>query len=174
MKIILLGYMASGKSTIGKKLADVLNYKFIDLDAYIEDREGLLIKDLFKSKGEIYFRKVEHERLKEILAANNNFVLSLGGGTPCYANNMELINHSDNVQSIYLKASLMILVNRLFNEKNHRPLVERLKTKEELTEFIGKHLFERNHFYNQADYTLITDRKTTGEVLEELIIKLYQ
>ena len=78
------------------------------------------------------------------------------------------------VKSIYLKASVKELTNRLIREKQHRPLVSRLETKEELTDFIGKHLFERNHFYNQTDISIVTDSKTTEQVLEEILLNLYQ
>lgn len=166
--------MASGKSTIGVRLAEILGFKFMDLDAYIEQKEGLDIKEIFKKNGEIYFRKVEHICLKEILNNKENYVLALGGGTPSYANNMKLISDSKAWMSIYLKASIKTLVDRLYSEKEHRPLVERLKTKEELTEFIGKHLFERNFYYNQADYSVVIDKKSEEEIQEQILFHLYQ
>ena len=92
MKIVLLGYMASGKSNIGKKLSKKLSMSFIDLDDYIIEKEKMTISDIFKAKGEIYFRLIENKYLKEILLEKKDFILSLGGGTPCYANNMEEIN----------------------------------------------------------------------------------
>ena len=92
MKIVLLGYMASGKSTIGKDLSKNLEVPFIDLDDYIENKFEKSITNIFKEEGEIFFRLQEHEAIKEILENEDRFVLSLGGGTPCYANNMNLIN----------------------------------------------------------------------------------
>ncbi|MCL4137402.1 UNVERIFIED_CONTAM: hypothetical protein GTU68_026081 [Idotea baltica] len=112
MKIVLLGYMASGKSSIGKKLSKRLAMNFIDLDDYIIEKEKLSISEIFETKGEIYFRLIENRYLKEILQNNHNFILSLGGGTPCYANNMELIN-KENVTSIYLQGSVSTMVKRL-------------------------------------------------------------
>ena len=164
MNIILLGYMASGKSTIGRLLASSINFEFIDLDDYIESEEGVSVSEIFETKGEIYFRKVEHNYLKEILSRKNKFVLSLGGGTPCYASNMELIKSSGKTISFYLKASIKELVARLMKEKEQRPLVARFSKEEELTEFIGKHLFERNHFYNQSDFQILIDGKSKEKV----------
>ena len=85
MIIVLIGYMASGKSTIGRILADKLNYSFIDLDDYIEEKEQTSVSEIFKSKGEIYFRKLETTSLQALLNNKDNLVLSLGGGTPCYS-----------------------------------------------------------------------------------------
>lgn len=174
MKIILLGYMASGKSAIGNVLANVLDYQFIDLDDFIEDKEGCSISDFFDAKGEVYFRKKEHQYLKEVLSEKHNLVLSLGGGSPCYANNMDVIQSSEDTISFYLKASVIELTNRLEKEKEHRPLVKQLKNKEELTEFIAKHLFERNLFYSQADYEILVDDKAIIDIAKEIVLKLYQ
>lgn len=173
MNIILLGYMASGKSTIGRFLASSINFEFLDLDEYIESKEGTSISEIFETKGEIYFRKVEHNCLKEILLNKNKYVLSLGGGTPCYADNMKLIKSSGKTISFYLKASIKELVGRLINEKEQRPLVARFDNEDELTEFIGKHLFERNYFYNQSDVRIMIDGKSKTEVVEEILLNLY-
>ncbi|MFL0067194.1 shikimate kinase [Tenacibaculum maritimum] len=167
MKIILLGYMASGKSTAGKELSKKTGLPFLDLDTYIEEKEGASISAIFKEKGEIYFRKQEHTYLKEVLTSKKSFILSLGGGTPCYAGNMEYILEQDQVQSIYLQASIKTLANRLSIGREARPLVANL-SEEQLKEFIGKHLFERNLFYKKANSTLIIDDKTTEEVVVAL------
>ena len=109
MKIVLLGYMASGKSTIGKLLSKALSMPFIDLDAYIESKEKSSIKAIFNTKGEIYFRKIEHAHLCDLLDSEKDFVLSLGGGTPCYANNMDAIVKAKQTTSFYLQASVSLL-----------------------------------------------------------------
>ena len=171
MKIVLLGYMASGKSTIGKILAEKMQISFIDLDAYIEDKEKMSVSDVFKEKGEIYFRKQEHVYLKELLDKKENFVLSLGGGTPCYAGNMNVLLSYEDVTSIYLKTSIQTVVERLVNEKSQRPLVARLD-KDELAEFVAKHLFERSYYYNQATYKLVVDNKDVNETVEDLQVLL--
>ncbi len=166
MKIILLGYMASGKSTIGKEASKKLNTNFIDLDDYISNREKMTISEIFKNKGEIYFRLKENKYLKEILNSDEDFILSLGGGTPCYAGNMDLIKAS-TAKSIYIKASIKTLVERLKNEKNTRPLVAELND-DKLSEYVAKHLFERRYFYEQASKTINTDNLTSKEVVTEI------
>ncbi len=165
MKIIVLGYMASGKSTISKKLADKLEVDFIDLDTYIVKKEHSTIKEIFKNKGEIYFRKQENKYLNALLNNSNNFVLALGGGTPCYANNIELITKKST--SIYLKANLNTLLKRLRIEKTNRPLISDLND-EELQEFIAKHLFERAPFYDQALFKVSIDGKSINSIVDEI------
>lgn len=171
MKIVLLGYMASGKSTIGKILAEKMKISFIDLDTYIEEKEKMSVSDVFKEKGEIYFRKQEHVYLKELLDKKEDFVLSLGGGTPCYAGNMNVLLSYDDVTSIYLKTSIQTIMERLVNEKSQRPLVARLN-EDELAEFIAKHLFERSYYYNQATHKLVVDNKDVNETVENLQVIL--
>ena len=165
MIIILIGYMASGKSTIGKKLAKKLDYDFIDLDDFIEDHESLSVTKIFKKKGEIYFRKQEEFYLKGLLQLNKNIVLSVGGGTPCYGNNMDLILNTTNVESIYLKSSIPKLVKKLKKKKNKRPLIAHIKGKKDLTEFIGKHLFERSPYYSKAEIQINTDDKSKKAII---------
>jgi len=172
MKVILLGYMASGKSTIGKRLASRNYVPFIDLDSYIEEQENKTISEIFKDEGEIYFRLQEHKYLKELLKNEEDFVLSLGGGTPCYAGNMDLIKTSKDAKSIYLKANIITLTDRLVNQKEKRPLVANL-SEEEMKEFIAKHLFERSYFYEQADYTVRIDDKDIKETVTEISIRLH-
>ncbi|QFZ55643.1 shikimate kinase [Oceanihabitans sp. IOP_32] len=169
MIIILMGYMASGKSTYGKILSNKLNYSFIDLDDYIEEKESLSVSRIFKTKGEIYFRKKETEYLNALLKNETNLILSLGGGTPCYGNNMDAILKAENVVSVYLKASIKTLINNLKDEKSQRPLIADIKTDELLAEFIGKHLFERAYFYNQADKIVDTDNKSVEDIIKDLL-----
>ncbi|WP_440121634.1 shikimate kinase [Tenacibaculum sp. Ill] len=167
MKIVLLGYMASGKSTIGRNLAEKMEIPFVDLDEYIEKKEERTVSEIFEQKGEIYFRKQEHIYLKELLEQEKNFILSLGGGTPCYAGNMDVLLSFNDVKSVYLKTSIDTIVDRLTNEKSKRPLVARLN-KEELAEFVAKHLFERSYFYNQAKYKIAVDNKSIDEIMDSL------
>lgn len=169
MIVILIGYMASGKSTLGKILAKKLKYDFIDLDDHIEKEEELTVKNIFKNKGELYFRKVETLYLKKILKDKNDIVLSLGGGTPCYGNNMDIILKASHVKSFYLKASISYLVDRLKSKKNKRPLISHLKTDNELKEFIGKHLFERSPYYNLADVKISIDDKPKKDIIKVLM-----
>jgi len=172
MRIILIGYMGSGKSTVGKLLAKLLAKEFKDLDQEIELKENSNIAEVFSENGEIYFRKKEIETLKIVLEQNTNLVLATGGGTPCYGNTMEFLNSSDNTVTIYLKTSLQTLTNRLFEERNQRPLISHLINKEELYDFISKHLFERSFYYNQASIKVETDNLSVEDIVESIQQKL--
>ena len=163
--------MGSGKTAVGKALAKALHFTFIDLDAYIVDKECMEISEIFATKGEIYFRKIENQYLKEVLSIKNNIVLSTGGGTPCYGTNLEIINSTTNF-SVYLSASIPTLTERLIKEKAKRPLIANLND-EELPEFIGKHLFERATYYTQAKATVPVNNKTVSQIVEEIVCKLY-
>ena len=171
MKILLLGYMASGKSVVGKRLSEKMYLPFIDLDEYIEKQEKLSVSEIFSQKGEIYFRKIEHQYLNELLNNDAKFVLSLGGGTPCYAGNMDAILKAD-VISFYLQTSVKILAERLIEGKTQRPLVANLSD-EKAVEFIAKHVFERRFFYEQAHKTIKTDTKTLKEIVTEIRMLLH-
>jgi shikimate kinase len=168
MKIVLIGYMGSGKTTIGKQLSTSLNYKFIDLDQAIENEEQQPVSEIFSKKGEIYFRKKEKKVLETIITNDSNIVLATGGGTPCFGDTMEFIKSSENTITIYLKSSNQELTERLFNERLNRPLISHLNTKEILNDFIRKHLFERSFFYNQSKIRITTDNLSVAEVIEEI------
>tara|TARA_R110002074_G_scaffold79064_8_gene178530 strand:+ start:1110 stop:1628 length:519 start_codon:yes stop_codon:yes gene_type:complete len=172
MKIVLLGYMGSGKSTIGKKLADKIYHKFTDLDTYIENKEDKTIPEIFNEKGEIYFRKAEHKYLQEFLSENDSFVLSLGGGTPCYAGNMDIIINQNGVISFYLQASIPTLKDRLINNSSKRPLLASL-SEEKLIEYIAKHLFERSVFYEKATHRINVNSKEIEAIVAEIRILLH-
>lgn len=165
MKIVFMGYMGSGKSTLARHMAKSLKLPFIDLDDYIVEKEQNSIKELFKQQGEIYFRLKESTYLKEVLDIDQPLVLALGGGTPCYADNMALIKKES--LSFYLKASIGTLCKRLRNEKNQRPLIASLDD-QQLTEFIAKHLFERREFYEKADHIINLEDKSIEDLLKEL------
>ena len=167
----MIGYMASGKSSIGKKLAKKLNLPFIDLDEYIANKENLSISDIFRTKGEIYFRKKETAYLNQLLQIKDNFILAVGGGTPCYGNNINIINN--NAKSIYLKSSIQTIYDKLSKEKNKRkrPLVAAIENKD-LKEFIAKHLFERTIYYERASFTIMIDNKTKKEIVEEINLNM--
>jgi|SRR6476660_2335552 len=165
-KIILSGYMGSGKSTVASPLHERSGIEWIDLDTQIEARLQLTVPEIFASKGEIFFRKAEHDVLKEILDKNDSFILSLGGGTPCYANNHELLK-ADGLDWFYLKASPDTLYERVKDDTTDRPLLSG-KSPDELKSFIAQHLFERSFFYNQAKYKIATDDKSPLEIAIEI------
>ena len=165
MIISLIGYMGSGKSHISKLLTQKLQFKLIDLDKEISLKNKLSISEIFEKKGEIYFRKQERLMLEDVLATRENSVLSLGGGTPAYYDNMEFINtHS---QSVFLRTSVKTLAERLLKQKQKRPLIA-AQTDEGLPEFIAKHLFERNYYYSQAKFTVDTDGKDPADIADEI------
>ena len=165
-----MGYMGSGKSTVGKYISDRGNLSFIDLDTYIEQREELSINEIFRRKGEIYFRIKEAFYLKEVLDTKKNYVLSLGGGTPCYGTNMNSIKESTAI-SYYLRASIPTLVARLEKGKQNRPLIATLND-DQLMEYIGKHLFERAPFYEQAIFKMNINDTSVEEIADEIFSKL--
>jgi shikimate kinase len=169
-KIVLVGYMGSGKTEIGKLLSKKVNLPFYDLDFLIENEFSKTINQIFEEKGEIFFRKKEHEVFANKINTNESFVLSLGGGTPCYANNHEFLKKED-VISVYLKASIPTLKSRLKFNLSNRPLLKDL-SEEELTEYIAKHLFDRSFYYNQSKYTITVDDKSPLEVVGEIEKKL--
>ncbi|WP_353076854.1 shikimate kinase [Flavobacterium sp.] len=170
MKIILIGYMASGKTTIGKILSESLQLPFYDLDFIIEQELKTTINEIFEQKGELFFRKKEREVLEAFLNNKDNYVLALGGGTPCYYDNFNLYQN-DNIKSFYLKTSVTTIIERLKTKKNTRPIIANL-TEEELTEFVAKHLFERNYFYNQVQTIITVDNKNEEEIVSEIVSKL--
>ena len=166
-KIILLGYMGCGKSTIAQKLSKATNIPYLDLDKCIEIKTDLTINEIFELHGEIYFRKLEHETFLELLQSSEDTIIGLGGGTPCYANNHELLK-GEGVISIYLKASIDTLYNRLIHNKSKRPLIANME-EEEMREFIAKHLFDRSFYYNHALYKVVVDDKTVEKTVSDIL-----
>ena len=155
--------MGCGKSYLGKLLAERLQYSFVDMDAYLEAKEGKTISDIFKEGGEGAFRKLE----RDYLTASGDFertVIATGGGCPCFYDNMEWMDISG--QTIYLKTPIAILVNRLHKETTHRPLLAG-KSKKELHAFIDSKLQERAPYYEQAQ--IIFEYQTGKEGVEEIM-----
>jgi len=148
MCITLIGFMGSGKTALGKRLSNELNLPLVDLDAYIENREQQSIATIFSERGEGHFREIETVALNELLQ-RENLVLSCGGGTPCFHQNMEAIkSHS---LSIYLEANAGALVSRLAGAAETRPLIAG-KTPEELHQFVTTLLEQRAPYYQQATW----------------------
>jgi shikimate kinase len=166
-KIVLLGYMGCGKSTIAQKLSGIVSIPYVDLDEFIEKKEKMSIKQIFEDRGEVHFRKLEHIYFLELLNSPEENIIGLGGGTPCYANNHELLI-GDGVTSIYLKASIDTLFKRLSSNKSKRPLIAD-KNDEEMKEFIAKHLFDRSPYYNYAQHKVNVDDKTIEETVNDIL-----
>ena len=168
MNIILMGYMGVGKSKIGQHLSSIINQEFIDLDNYIETKQSKSIHNIFNDCGDIYFRNIESQLLHDCFLNNNNIILSVGGGTPCYNNNMSLINSNNNI-SVYLKNRNIELAKRLFQIKEFRPLISNIKSEAKMIEFVSKHLFEREVFYNQALMKIDCYKKNINTICEQII-----
>lgn len=158
-QFFLIGYMGSGKTTVGKQLARQLNLQFIDMDSFIENRYRKSISAIFEEKGEAGFREIERKALQEIIDFEN-IVISTGGGLPCFFDNMDVMNQSGI--TIYLKASVEELAERLRTGKQKRPLIKD-KNPEELKDFITLNLEKREEFYNQATFIFESDGLFSSE-----------
>jgi len=150
MRIYLIGYMGSGKTSIGKKLAKSFNLNFIDLDTYIEEITGKKISMIFEDEGEQYFRKLEQQHLQKV-SQRENTIIATGGGTACTTTNMELMNSSGS--TIYLEMEEKELYERLVTQKKKRPLIARLSDKD-LMAYIEMSLELRRNYYAHAKYTI--------------------
>ncbi len=150
MHIFLIGYMGAGKSTLGKQLAQKLQLDFYDLDKYIETQRKCSISDFFKKYGETVFRKEEKKALLELIA-KENCVISVGGGTPCFEDNMELMNASG--KTIFLNSPIDSIIKRLQSRVGNRPLLAN-KSKEEIANFITENYNERLPYYLKAQHKI--------------------
>jgi shikimate kinase len=149
-RIYLIGFMGSGKSTVGKRLALRLKYSFIDMDRMIEKEAGMPVRKIFEEKGEDEFRRMEHELVVKTTKLKD-VVISTGGGVPCFFDNMEIIN--SNGISIYLKMTSEDLLKRLRGSKYERPLISDLST-DELADYIREKLREREPYYLKSKYII--------------------
>lgn len=161
-RIFIVGYMGSGKTTVGKRLAKSLSLTFIDLDAYIQNKFRKTISGLFAEKGEEGFRELERQAVREV-AAFEDVVISTGGGAPCFYDNMEVMNEAGI--TIYIRAEPEELVARLLASKNVRPLIAG-KSKEDLIPFIREHLAQRERYYNMAHIVYQTEHMITKEEVQ--------
>jgi len=161
--------MGSGKSTLGKKLAFKLGYSFIDMDAFIEQQEGFSIADIFAGSGEDHFRLLERKALLTLLNMEN-VVVATGGGTPCFFDNIEMINQE--AFSIYLKVDIEKLIGRLKIAADKRPLVAALNASE-LDLDVRKRLAVREPFYNKAKLVFSSHGSPhlDAEIIKDLILQ---
>jgi shikimate kinase len=149
-RIYLLGFMGSGKTTVGRELATRLHWNFTDLDEMIEDKYRITIPTIFQRFDEAAFRKIEQETLRQTFILNKH-VIATGGGTPCFFNNLEQINR--NGISVYLKMEPGSLHNRLMNARKKRPLIEQNQP-DQILSFIEQQLWKREFFYSRANYII--------------------
>ena len=166
MKIYLVGLPGCGKSTLGKQLSKRLNIPFIDLDMAIEQREGIAVKDIFKQKGEDYFRKVESDTLKKVSEGLPEFIIATGGGAPVFFDNMEFMNELG--QTVFLDVPAREITNRILkSNKEERPLLARLAP-DELKDQIEFLRSQRINFYNLAMHKISADVIRVEDVLIKL------
>ena len=164
MRIFIIGFMYSGKSTVGKKLANLMNLNHIDTDKVFESKYNITISSFFEKYGEDLFRELEHKILLETIE-EDNIIVSTGGGLPCFHNNMDIIK--ENGISIYLNMSPISIIHRINNSKKKRPLLQN-KSPEELQEYIENLLREREVFYNQANLKIKGEDPNIKEIQSEL------
>jgi shikimate kinase len=169
MRIFLIGMMGSGKTTLGKQLAERLHLPFVDLDEFIERREKCTIAELFEQIGPDKFREAEQQALQYVVKELKEVVVATGGGTPCFYDNMEFINKYG--ESIYLNVEEEEIFKRLYaTDLTTRPLLKE-KSVEELKSFIHKTLEQRKSFYKQARYTVEGGNTSPNDLLKLLNYK---
>ena len=164
-RILLTGYMGAGKTTLGRALAERLGITFIDLDQYIEQRFRKSISQIFAEKGEEGFRDIERRMLHEV-AEFEDVIISTGGGTPCFFDNIDFMN-SKGI-TVYLKVPVERLFIRLSIARRQRPLIKD-KNDEELRAFIAEQLAKREPHYSKAQYSFVADRLEDKEQIRESV-----
>lgn len=164
MRIFLIGYMLCGKSTIGKKLARRLNYRFTDTDKLIENKYQLSVEQIFEKYGEEVFRQFEKEIL-QTLDSEDDIVIATGGGLPCFGDNMKKIKSSGYV--IYLNMHPYSILSRHKKSKRPRPLLQG-KTDEELRDFLKESLKKRDFYYRQADLIVRAENIKVEEIVAKI------
>ena len=167
-RIILIGYMGSGKTTVGRALSKDLELPFYDLDWYIESRMRKKVSQIFAERGEEGFRQIERNMLHEV-AEFEDVIISCGGGTPCFFDNMDYINGQGQV--VWLRCEPDVLHKHLMMAKGERPLLKG-KSPEELTAYICEQLAYREQFYSKAHYTLDVSLMDNYDKIEITIQKL--
>ncbi|MBS3769453.1 MAG: shikimate kinase [Bacteroidales bacterium] len=164
MRIFLIGFMGSGKTTAGKQLASRLSYRYFDLDEFIEQQEQDSIRKIFEKKGEPYFRKKESKYLRDI-SHYEDCVISTGGGAPCFFDNMDYMNNTGI--TVYLKMKPEQLVSRLKDGREERPLIKN-KDDQELLQFIRDKLSERETYYSKAHMIVDGFNLNINELLDKI------
>ena len=169
-RVILIGYMGAGKTTVGKELARRLGLMFYDLDWYVTSRMRRTVKQIFDEGGEEAFRRIEHNMLHEV-AEFENVVISCGGGTPCFYDNIGYMNRQG--ETVYLKAAPEVLCAHLRMGRSVRPLLQG-KTPEQMEAFVEEHLREREPFYTQAKHVLDVSVLDTEDKIRKSVDKIIE
>lgn len=149
--VFLIGFMGSGKSYHGKRLSAVTGWDFVDLDEFIVRKHQLSINEMFTRGGENYFRQLEHLALLDVLKKSTPMIMATGGGTPCFFSHMDLFNSVG--LTFYLDNPVEKLVSQLISGQNKRPLLKN-KSPEELKEYVGLKIKERENYYFQTQWTI--------------------
>lgn len=173
MIVFLIGFMGSGKTTIGKSLAKQLNYGFVDMDTAIELETGQKISELFSKFGEAYFRQLEKDWLLQF--KGENVIVSVGGGTPCFNDNLAVMKQKGT--SIFLSVPIKMMAQRVQQAKNTRPLIEPyVNDFDSLVAFMNKLLTERMPFYNEADIIFEASNMSANkkELLADMVKRVGQ
>lgn len=167
--IFLIGYMASGKTTLGRALADDTGIGFVDLDDLVAEREGMSAAEIFATRGELSFRQSESDALRSVLTAfaGNGAIVACGGGTPCFCGNMGLMNA--NGLTVWLDPPTEVILRRLREDCSERPLVAALDCGEELERFVCDSMERRKHFYGQAMARFDSSRLETAAEIKDSV-----
>jgi shikimate kinase len=167
-RVFLIGFMGSGKSTVGRMLSSAMDWDFIDLDDYIQERNGKTITEIFKTEGEAVFREMERNALED-MSLRSNLIIATGGGTPCFHNNLDTMNRIG--LTIYLKLSPEELCERLMPARKSRPLIAD-KSERELLKFVVEKLSEREQWYKKA--AVVADARAVGPGSYLNIIRMFE
>lgn len=167
-RIFLIGYMGAGKTTVGKHLSSRMGLSFVDLDAYIEARHHKAVRELFAEQGENAFREIERKMLHEV-AAFEDVLISTGGGTPCFFDNMDFMNQTG--QTVYLKVSAEELTKRLETCKQTRPVLQN-RTGDSLFLFVNENILKRELFYKQASVIFDAENLLTESDVQTVVAAL--
>lgn len=170
--IVLLGFMCSGKTTLGEALARAMGVSFIDLDQAIEQRVGMSIKDFFLLKGEDVFREIEEETLRRVIDDANGEVIALGGGTPCRDSIMEML--TGKTTTVWLRPRRDRLVARLMEGRKSRPLLSSINTESRMQDFLSAKLSEREPYYRKAQYVFDSSWLETPQEIAESVSRFLE
>lgn len=167
MKLFLVGYMGCGKSTLGRKIAKATGYAFVDMDSTIESREGASVADIFHYEGEEYFRKAERQLLEELAQKEEDMIVSTGGGTPVWRDNVEFMNVAGH--TVYLRRTAEQIASRLSpHGRQKRPKLRGLND-EELVAFMKTNMAEREPYYAKASVVIDCEKYSDAEIIEMIL-----